>query len=669
MTDFPLLFSPIIINRLELHNRLVMPAIHLNYTPDGKVTDQLVAFYDERSRGGTGLIVAGGFAISALAGGPDLTSMKDDSDIEGLSRLTAQVHEGEAKIGAQLFHAGAYARPAQNAGQAITSSTHISRYTGQEARAMSRDEVAQVQDEFARAARRAKEAGFDMVEILGSAGYLISQFLSPRINRREDEYGGSLENRFRFGLEVVAKVREAVGPDFCVGIRLAGNDFVPGSHTNIESRQFAAACVDAGVDLVNVTGGWHETRVPQITAEVPPAGFSYLARGIKGAVPVPVCASNLIHGPEMAEEVLSRGDCDLICMARPLIADPYFARKAATGRRRLIRPCVSCNQGCFDAVASEQPVVCMTNPRAGHESQVPYDQTQANRPLKVVVVGGGPAGCQTALTAARRGHKVTLLEAQVRLGGQPGWYCMPTEKPDFGEIGHYFAAALDEAGVEVRLDTRADLQTVIDLAPDTVVLATGSTPAVPSIPGCDLPHVVTAWDLLQGKRQPRGKVVVIGGGAVGLETALFVARRGALTPEQCHFLCFYKAETPEVIDSLISKGSHPVTVLEMLPKVGQDIGRSTRWVVLGKLKRFDVQLKTGIRVLSIEAEQVRIADDSGEHVEPADTVVLAAGAQPVNNLADEIKSRGFKVELVGDAAGPGDVKQSITQGFRLGNTL
>ena len=668
MSQYPLLFSPLAINQLTLRNRIVMPAIHLNYTPGGKVSDQLVAFYAERAKGGAGLLIVGGCVIDEMSGGPVFVSIKSDDDIDGLSRLAEAAHDHGAAIGVQLYMAGAYAHRALLGQQPISSSPHTSGFTKDEARAMTLEEISQVQDNFARAAVRAKKAGLDMVEILGSAGYLICQFLSPKINQRTDKYGGSLDNRMRFGLETVAKVRAAVGPDFCVGIRIAGNDFIPGSHTNSEAAQFAQACVEAGVDLINVTGGWHETLVPQITSELPGAGFSYLARGVKRAVgaAVPVAASNRIHGPSLAEDLLARGDADLVCMCRPLLADPELPSKAAAGRPDLIRRCVACNQGCFDAIPQMQPVGCMVNPRAGREAKIPAIAPAASPAQSVVVVGGGPAGCQAAITAAGRGHKVILLEAAPTLGGQVAWYPEAVEKPDFSSIPAWQGATLKELGVDVRLGVKADADYVAALKPATVILASGAEPAKPPIPGLDLPLVKSAWQVLKHQARPQGRVVVIGGGAVGLETALNVARQGALTPEQTYFLTLFRAETPEVLDRLIAQGSHQVTVLEMMPKMGQGIGRSTRWIVFGKLKRFGVKVHTKVQVQAVEPSGVRALVDGQEQFFPAETVILAAGMRPLDQLKADLTGRGLAVKVVGDAAGGGSVLKAMAQGFQAG---
>jgi len=669
MENFPLLFEPITLNRLELRNRIIMPAMHLNYTPGGKVSDQLIAFYRERAAGGAGLIIVGGCVINEQSGGPIFVSIKDDSDIEGLSRLAEAVHDKGAAIGAQLYMAGAYAHAMLIGGQPVSSSPHTSGFTKDECRALTLEEIAQVQDDFASAALRAKKAGLDMVEILGSAGYLICQFLSPKINQREDHYGGSLENRMRFGLETIAKVRAAVGPDFCVGIRIAGNDFVPGSHTGDEAALFAKACEDAGVDLINVTGGWHETRVPQITQELPPGGFSYLARGVKWAVrSVPVAASNRMHSPQLAEAVLARGDADLICMGRPLLADPRLPAKAKAGQSELIRRCVACNQGCFDAIPQMKPVGCMVNPRAGREAK-DTGPAQADRSRQVAVVGGGPGGCMAAITAARRGHHVVLFEKAPRLGGQLAWWSEPLMKNDFSSIPRWQEAQLKALGVELRLDCEATPEMVAELNPDAVVLASGAAPTRPPIPGADLPHVLTAWELLQGKALARGRVVVIGGGAVGLETALYLARQGALTPEQSYFINLFGAETPEVVDRLIAQGSHPVTVLEALPKIGAGIGRSTRWIVFGLLKRFGVTVHTKVQVKAIGEGALTAVINGEEQDLVANTVVLATGAAPQNQLAEALKAKGLKVELVGDAAGEANALAAIAGGYQAGCRL
>ncbi len=665
MSYYPLLFEPITINKMEMRNRIVMPAMHLNYTPDGAVNDQLVAFYRERAEGGAGICIVGGCVINDKSGGPFMVNIMKDEDIPGLNRLAKSIQDAGAKAAVQLYMAGAYAHSLAIGQQAISCSPHFSNFTKEECREMTLEDIAQVQDDFVQATLRAREAGMDMVEILASAGYLISQFLSPKINKRTDGYGGELENRMRFGIEVMQKCRAAVGPDFCINVRVAGNDFVPGSHTNQEAAIFAKAMQDAGADMINVTGGWHETKVPQLTHELPAGGFAYLSRGIKHNVTIPVACSNRVHNPDLAEAILARGDADLICMGRPFIADPELANKAKGGRPELIKRCVGCNQGCFDAIMSFKPIGCMINPRASHEADgKPQPAAQAKH---MVVIGGGAAGCQAAITAAERGHKVTLIEAADKIGGQISWYWNATEKPDFEAIVEWQAAYLKELKIDVRLGVTADADYVAGLNPDLVVVATGAKPIMPPIPGLNSSNVVHAWDVLKGTAEVTGEnVVVIGGGAVGLETALNIAKRGALTPEQAYYLTLFRGETPDVVAKMMVTGSHKVTVVEMLPKIGKGIGRSTKWIVLGLVKAFGLGIKTGVTVTGVEPGKVNYKTGDGAASIDADTVVVAAGAAPVNELADPIKAKGLNVEVIGDASGGLTVLDAIAQGFKVG---
>ncbi|MFN3534315.1 MAG: NADH:flavin oxidoreductase, partial [Desulfatiglandales bacterium] len=368
---FRYLFSPIRINNIEVKNRIVMTAMHLGYTPEGEVTERLIEFYRRRAKGGVGLIIVGGCTIDEYAGMASMIGLSEDRFIPGLKRLVQAVKREGAQIMAQLYQAGRYTHSAMIGGKKPFSASAVrSKLTGETPRALELDEIPVVQSSFAKAALRAKEAGFDGVEILGSAGYLISQFFSPITNKRTDIYGGSLENRMRFGIEVVRKVREAVGPDYPIVMRLAGNEFMEGGNTNKEARIFAQELEKAGVDLFNITGGWHETRVPQLTMFVPRAGFNYLASNVKTAVNVPVIASNRINDPEVAEDLILRGEADMVTMARALIADPDLPKKAMEGRLYEINHCIACNQGCFDNIFSFRPVTCLVNPEAGREGEI-----------------------------------------------------------------------------------------------------------------------------------------------------------------------------------------------------------------------------------------------------------------------------------------------------------
>ena len=661
---YPLLFSPIRINSLLLKNRIVMTAMHLGYTPEGKVTDRLVEFYALRARGGAGLIIVGGCTIDPWAGMADMISIMDDTFVPGLQRLTSAVTSGGAKIAAQLYQAGRYAHSSMIGGRKPFSASAVrSRFTGETPRALDLDEIAGVQDRFAEAALRAKKAGFDAVEILGSAGYLISQFLSPLTNLRQDRYGGSFENRMRFGIEVVEKVRAAVRSSYPIFMRLAGNDFMQGSNTNREAQIFASELEKAGVDCFDVTGGWHETRVPQLTMHVPRKAYAYLAQGIRRAVSVPVIASNRINAPGLGEEVLVEGQADLVTMARALLADPDLPNKALQGKEELIIHCVACNQGCFDRVFQYQPATCMVNPAAGMESELTL--TPATKKKKILVVGGGPAGMKAAVTLSDRGHQVILVEKGMQLGGQ----LLLNEKiPGREEIllaARDLEKSLKARPVKILLGKEADKALIINIAPDAIVLATGATPLLPSIPGINHSKVVLAWDVLASKATVGKKAVIVGGNAVGLETALYLASQGTLSPEILHFLMVNKAESQDTIEELLDRGDKEVCVVEMTKKLGQDIGNSTRWTVMAELKRLGVKTITGAKAIEVNDGGLKIQKGAREELLPADSVVIAVGAKPENALAS-LKDLVPELYVIGDANKPRNALEAIREGFLTG---
>jgi 2,4-dienoyl-CoA reductase (NADPH2) len=641
-----------------------MPAMHLNYTPKGEMSDRFIEFYAARARGGAGLIIVGGAEIDDEACGLDMLSIKNDSYLPGLRRFTEAIHREGAKCAVQLYQAGAYSFCGLKGIPILAPSEFKSYFTRQMTKAMTLEEIDRVQEDFAQAARRAKEAGFDAVEVLASAGYLICQFLSPVTNKREDEYGGALENRMRFGLETITRVRRAAGSDMAVIVRIAGNDFVPGSHTNKEARQFAPAVQEAGADCINVTGGWHESRIPQITMDLPQAGYAYLAKGIKEVVTVPVIGCNRINDPFIAEQLLMEGVADLVGVARGLIADPEFVNKAREGRTDEIRRCVACNQRCFDHVFQLLPVGCAVNPIAGRESEIQV--TPTSHPKKILVAGAGPAGCEFGVIASQRGHQVILCEKQADIGGQVGWFYEKTHKPDFHYLLDYYKNILSKNNVELRTGVAVSPELVSAEKPDMVVVATGAAPFKPPIEAVEAPNVVQAWDVLRGRVQTGPNVVVVGGGSVGLETAIFLATKGTISPAQLYFLTLHEAESPAVLRELIVKGAKKVTVIEMLPRIAQDVGPSTRWVLLKEIQLRGIKVVTEAKMKDISATNVVYTDSKGNDVTiPADTVVLAMGSRSENSLVNQLASTGVEVHVIGDAKKPGRVGSAVETGFDL----
>jgi len=662
-----LLFQPIELNTLELENRICMPAMHLNMCTNNMVTDQLIDFYAERARGGTGLITVGYATVDELSGGPLFIGAHQDAFIPGLRRLATAIKENGAAAEVQINHPGRYAFSHQIGNQSIAPSAVASRFTRETPRELTVEEIGAVVDRFAQAAGRVKEAGFDCVEVLSGTGYLISQFLSTISNKRTDAYGGSLENRMRFGLEVLAAVRGTVGADYPILFRMNGNDFMPGGNGREELQVYAKALSDAGVDALNINVGWHEARVPQITTAVPRGVYGYLSRGIKEKVTVPVIAGHRINDPETAREMLTDGLCDMVAMGRPLIADPDLPEKARSGQADRIVHCVGCAQGCFDHLFKEKHIECLCNPKAGHEKECRL--TETGLPMRVMVVGGGAAGMSAALAATECGHTVTLYEKANQLGGQLYLAAAPPGREEFAGFARDLANQVLNSPVQVVLNQTVDEALIDQVGPEAVILSTGAVPLTLPIPGVDSAHVVQAWDVLLNRVVTGKRVVIIGGGAVGLETALFLAEKGTLSGEAVKFLLVNRAEDPETLFALASKGSKEIVMIEMIPKVGKDIGMTTRWTMLQDLAREGVTVQVNTKALEITETGVKVERNGAEDFIAADTVVLAAGARPHNPLSDLLEKKRISCQVVGDAGGIGLAFDAVHQGFAAGKNV
>ncbi len=656
------LFTPIRINTLEVRNRIAYPSLGLLYSYDGTLNQRYHDFYVERARGGAGIVTIGPVGIDFIGSGGVPISLDNDDAIPHFKRLADDIRSHGASPWVQLYHAGAYAFSFLLKGEKpVAPSAVYSKFKKETPRELGIDEIKQLQEAFVRAAERAKEAGIDGVEIIGSAGYLITQFLSPVTNKRTDEYGGSLENRLRFPVEIIQSMRARLGASYPLGIRMAGNDFVPGSNTDRETPLFAQAYERAGIDVINVTGGWHETRVPQITREMPRGGFAYLALNIKRAVSVPVMASNRIPDPDTAERIIRDGVADMVNLGRVLIADPEWPNKVREGRAAEVRPCVACGQGCMDELFSARPVMCIANPMAGFEGERAIIPT--NHPKKIMVIGAGPGGLEAAVTAAQRGHAVTLYEKSGDIGGQLHIAGAPPHKQELWEIIRYYRAMLRALPIALHLNTEATAETVAAERPDHVIVAEGAEPFVPKIDGIDGPGVVSAWTVLRDDPMIGRRVAVIGGGAVGIETAQFIAAKGTISPEVLEFLFLRDAEPVERIRELATRGSKEVTIFEMLPKIGKDIGRSTRWVVMADVERDGITVIKNAKVLSVKDGKVTYEHNGATESVQFDTVVTAIGSKPVKAVSSLIGNTGVPFTVIGDGVQPGKINDAIHGGF------
>ena len=669
------LFTPITINGMELKNRIVMPAMHHLYTENGFCTTKFSQYYWKRAEGGAALLIVGSCRFDEYGAKNNSMSLASDDTIPGWKEFTNGVHQRGAKVAVQLYHAGRYVpeKDVPCGKPALAPSPVYCPYTRETPPEMTVDQIHEVTAKWAEGAVRAKEAGFDMVEIIASAGYLIPQFLSPVTNRRTDEYGGSWENRCRFPLEVIRAVRAAVGPKYPIGMRICGSDFIPGSNTNEEWAAFAPLAQEAGVDLLNVTVGWHESRIPQITGEVAWGGLTYTGKAIRDAVSIPVAIGGRVNRPATAEEVLALGYGDLVTMGRALITDPDWPNKALAEEEDTIRPCMGCNQGCLANTFFDRPITCLANPLCGKEEEV---QLPANpTPKNILVVGGGPAGCEAAFRLAQRGHAVSLWEKSDCLGGQLNLTAQLISRGDFRGLIDYYALNLPRMGVAIEYNKEATAENIAAGQFDHVVVATGGIPnttPLPTEPGC-VP-VFTSTQVIRGEVFPGKRVVVIGGSYIGCETARWLARKGSLSPDQLFHLAANRAESPERLETLLNSSARQVTLIEKGPKIGFGYESGTGWPALGDLGRLGVKLLKNSTVTAIGAGGLlcQVTDKEGKtslQTIDCDTVVAASGVHPDSRLADELNAKGIPAHTIGNADRLGRAIDAIKAGAEIGCTL
>jgi len=641
-----------------------MAAINLGYAHQGEVNQRIIDFYKKRAQGGAGLIMVGGAAVDAAGASGGLISIHDDFLLSGHRLLSSSIKAAGSRAGVQLFHAGRYSFGFLEGKDVVAPSSLASKLTGFTPRELTDTDIDEIVDCFARAAGRAKEAGYELVEVIMSAGYLVNQFLSPLTNQRRDKYGGSVENRRRFPLQIIAAIRRQVGPDFPIAVRLGGSDLMRGGNGWQEMSAFAKELERASVDLINVTGGWHEAPIPQLQAEVPAGNYTYLAAKVKELVKIPVVASNRINNPALAEEILQYGQADLITIARGFVADPEWAVKARHEPER-IRKCIAC-MNCLDELFTGGGISCAVNPQCGREE---LEITTTSQAKKILIVGSGPAGLEAARVAALKGHQVVVWEKQERVGGQWNIALVPPGKQEFQSLLDFYQQELMALKVEIVLGYTATPESVKAAGFDVVILATGASPRELTFVPDKNSRVVNAWDVLNGHPVQGPDIVVVGGASVGCETALFLADKGTLRPESLKFMMLNGVENIDTILDLLTRGSYRVKLVEMGDNLAADMGRSPRWTVLRHLRALGVESLTRTRVRAISPDHVKVVNaDNEEQQLKADTVVLAMGSASDDRLYNELKSQLDEVYLIGDATSPSRLVNATRQAFDSGHT-
>ncbi|MEF8716653.1 MAG: NADPH-dependent 2,4-dienoyl-CoA reductase [Candidatus Accumulibacter necessarius] len=669
---YPHLLAPLDLGFTTLKNRVLMGSMHTGLEEAPKGFARLAAFYAERARGGVGLIVTGGIAPNQDGVVmPGAAALENEAQAEKHRQITDAVHQAGGKIAMQILHTGRYAyhrgAVAPSAVQAPISPIRP--------RELSEEDIERTLNDYARCAGLAQLAGYDGVEVMGSEGYLINQFVAQQTNFREDGWGGSFENRSRFALETVRRVRATTGPNFIIIFRLSMLDLVEGGSTWDEIVTLAKAVEAAGATIINTGIGWHEARIPTIATMVPRAAFVWVTRRLMGEVGIPLVTTNRINAPEVAEEVIASGSADMVSMARPFLADADFVNKAAAGRADEINTCIACNQACLDEIFEGRLTFCLVNPRACRETELLIEKTAA--PKRIAVVGAGPAGMACALTAAERGHWVTLFDAAPEIGGQFNLARRIPGKEEFSETLRYFDRSLDRAGVTLELGRTCTAPELAEAGFEHVVLATGIVPRRPELQGIEHEKVISYADLIEGYRIAGERVAIIGAGGIGFDVAEFLTHTDDDQDELERFQSEWGidaefANRGGLKPPTRATGQRQVWLLQRkAAKVGDGLAKTTGWIRRTLLKKRGVQMLSGVTYERIDDAGLHIVVDGQPQCLPVNHVIICAGQEPRRDLEEGLRAANVPVSLIGgaDVANELDAKRAIDQGTRLAATL